>query len=184
MTIKSSKCLNLVLILVSLAAVVQIGRAQSPKSKASSNETIATDAALAIRKTIAGIEDAWNTHDMKAYGALLAEDVHWVNVVGMHWRGHKAVMDAHTALHKTSFKNHRIKTDNVEIRSLGTGVAIAVVTTTNDEFKTPDGSIVPKRQNRQTYVLRRSFETWRIAHGHNVPVDPLAAKFDPVNAAQ
>ncbi len=136
---------------------------------------------LAIRKTIVGIEEAWNTHDMKAYGALLAEDVHWVNVVGMHWRGHKAVMDAHIAFHKTSFKNHNIKTDNVEIRSLGSGVAIAVVTTTNDEFPTPDGSTVPRRQNRQTYVLRRSSEAWKIAHCHNVPVDPHAAKFDPVS---
>ncbi len=183
MTTKYSKCLKLVLILLSLAALAQSSSAQSPKAKVAINETIATEEEPAIRKAIAGIEEAWNTHDMKAYGALLAEDVHWVNVVGMHWRGHKAVMDAHIAFHDTSFKNHKIKTDNVEIRSLGSGVAIAVVTTTNDEFTTPGGSKVPKRQNRQTYVLRRSSETWKIAHCHNVPVDPHAAKFDPVNAA-
>jgi uncharacterized protein (TIGR02246 family) len=183
MTTKYSKCLKLVLILLSLAALTQSSSAQSPKAEAAINETIATEEELAIRTAIAGIEVAWNTHDMKAYGALLAEDVHWVNVVGMHWRGHKAVLGAHIAFHETIFKNNMIKTDNVEIRSLGSGVAIAVVTTTNDEFTTPDGSVVPKRQNRQTYVLRKDAETWKIAHCHNVPVDPLAAKFDPVNAA-
>ena len=183
MTTKCSKCLKLVLILLSLAALVQSSSAQSPKAKAAINETIATEEELAIRKTIAGIEEAWNTHDMKAYGALLAEDVHWVNVVGMHWRGHKAVMDAHIAFHKTIFKNHMMKTNNEEIRFLGNGIAIAVVTTTNDKFTTPDGSLVPERQNRQTYVLRKDAETWKIAHCHNVPIDPLAAKSDPVNVA-
>ncbi len=183
MTAKCSKCLKLFLILLSLAALEQSSSAQSPKAKAAIKETIATEDELAIRKTIAGIEEAWNTHDMKAYGALLAEDVHWVNVVGMHWRGHRAVLGAHIAFHETIFKSHMIKTDNVEIRSLGSGVAIAVVTTTNDEFTTPDGSVIPKRQNRLTYVLHKEAETWKIAHCHNVPIDPLAAKSDPVNAA-
>jgi uncharacterized protein (TIGR02246 family) len=184
MTTKCSKCLKLVLFLVCLAALEQSGSAQSPKARAAINETIATEDESAIRKTIAGIEEAWNTHDMNAYGALLAEDVHWVNVVGMHWRGYKDVMDAHIAFHATIFKNHRINTDTVEIRLVGSCVAIAVVTTTNDEFSTPDGSKVPKRQNRQTYVLREDAETWKIAHCHNVPIDPLAARSDPVNAAR
>jgi uncharacterized protein (TIGR02246 family) len=183
MMTKCTKCLKLFLILLSLAALAQSSSAQSPKAKAAINETIATEEELAIRKTIAGIEEAWNTHDMKAYGDLLAEDVHWVNVVGMHWRGQKAVMDAHIAFHKTIFKNHTMKTNNVEIRFLGNGIAIAVVTTTNDKFTTPDGSMVPERQNRLTYVLHKEAETWKIAHGHNVPIDPLAAKSDPVNAA-
>lgn len=183
MTTKFSKCLKLVLILLCLAALAQSSSAQSPKAKAAINETIASEEELSIRKTIAGIEEAWNTHDMKAYGDLLTEDVQWVNVVGMHWRGHRAVLGAHAAFHESIFKNNKMKTDEVEIRSLGTGVAIAVVTTTNDEFTTPDGSVVPKRQNRQTYVLRKDAETWKIAHCHNVPVDALAAKFDPANAA-
>ena len=63
----------------------------------------------AIRKTVAGIEGAWNAHDMDAYGKLLRADVEWVNVVGMHWKGRDEVMTAHVAFHKTSFKNHRIK---------------------------------------------------------------------------
>ena len=132
-------------------------------------------------RSIAGIEEAWNAHDMKAYGKLFREDVELINVVGMHWRGSEAIMAAHTAFHETTFKNHTIKTDSVEVRSLGSGHAIAVVTTTNDSFKTPGGQVIPKRQNRQTYVLTKGPDGWKIAHGHNVPVDPDAAQFDPVN---
>jgi uncharacterized protein (TIGR02246 family) len=134
----------------------------------------------AVRKIVAGIEEAWNAHDMKAYGKLLREDIEWVNVVGMHWRGREAVMKAHTAFHETSFKNHTIKTDTVELRSLSGGYAIAVVTTTNDAFTTPGGEVVPKRQNRQTYLMAKSPDGWKIAHAHNVVVDAVAAKFDPV----
>ena len=134
----------------------------------------------AVRKVVTGIEEAWNAHDMKAYGDLLREDIEWVNVVGMHWRGRDAVMKAHTAFHETSFKNHSIKTDTVELRSLGSGYAVAVVTTTNDPFTTPGGEVVPKRQNRQSYLMAKGSDGWKIAHAHNVPVDADAAKFNPV----
>jgi uncharacterized protein (TIGR02246 family) len=117
---------------------------------------------------------------MKAYGKLLREDVEWVNVVGMHWRGREAVLKAHTAFHETSFKNHTIKTDTVAVRSLGGGHAVAVVTTTNDAFTTPGGEVVPKRQNRLSYLMAKSPDGWTIAHAHNVPVDAVAAKFNPV----
>jgi uncharacterized protein (TIGR02246 family) len=133
----------------------------------------------AVRKTIASVEEAWNAHDMKAMGRLFTEDAEFINVVGMLWRGRDDIVTAHAAFHRTSFKNHSLKTDSIETRSLGGGQAIAVVTTTNDSFITPDGQVVPKRQNRQTYVLTKGPEGWRIAHGHNVPVDAEAAKHDP-----
>ncbi len=134
----------------------------------------------AVRKTVMGIEKAWNAHDMKAYGKLLREDIEWVNVVGMHWRGRDAVMAAHTAFHATIFKNHTMKTDTIELRSLGDDHTIAVVTTTNDAFTTPDGQVMPKAQNRLTYVLVKSTDGWKIAHTHNVVVDAVAAKNNPV----
>ncbi len=184
MATKYSARLVSCLILLSLAPGEQTCSGQPPKATSALTATISTENELAIRKTVAGIEEAWNSHNMKAYGALLTEDVQWVNVVGMHWRGHEAVMAAHVAFHETIFKNHKIKTDHIEIRSLGTGIALAVVTTTNDAFTTPDGSVVPKRQNRQSYVMREGSGKWKITHCHNVPVDPIAAKFDPVNATR
>jgi uncharacterized protein (TIGR02246 family) len=157
--------------------------AQQPKpdTPAGGAKARSADDDKAIREVIRGIEDSWNAHDMKAYGKLFSEDAEFINVVGMHWRGRKDIVAAHTAFHETSFKNHNIKTDTVDIRSLGERHAIAVVTTTNDSFKTPGGQVIPKRQNRQTYVMTKGPDGWKIAHGHNVPVDPDAAQFDPVN---
>ena len=173
---------SLLLVAAFLAPSADVA-AQPPKqdSPSAGKNTLSKEDDQAVRKVVAGIEEAWNAHDMKAYGKLLREDVEWVNVVGMHWRRRDAVMKAHTAFHETSFKNHTIKTDTVELRSLSGGYAIAVVTTTNDAFTTPSGEVVPKRQNRQTYVMAKSPDGWKIAHGHNTVVDANAAKHDPVN---
>ena len=144
--------------------------------------TLAKEDDEAIRQVVANIEKGWNTHDMTFYGAQFREDAEFINVVGMHWRGRDAVMAAHIAYHQTSFKNHNIKTEAVETRSLGNGYGIAVATTTNDSFTTPAGDVVPKMQNRQTYVLAKGADGWKIVHGHNVRIDPTAVKYDPVNA--
>jgi len=136
----------------------------------------------AIRKTLMGVETAWNTHDMKAFGSLFTEDAEWINIVGMHWRGREAVVKAHAIFHEIMFKNHQLKTDDIKVRSLGGSHAIAVVTTTNDAFTTPDGRVMERAQNRLTYVLSNGPDGWKIAHGHNVRVDADAANNDPVNS--
>jgi len=136
----------------------------------------------AIRKTLMGYETAWNTHDMKAFGSLITEDAEWINIVGMHWRGRDAVVKAHAIFHEIMFKNHQLKTDDIKVRSLGGRHAIAVVTTTNDAFTTPDGHVMERAQNRLTYVLSNGPDGWKIAHGHNVRVDAAAANNDPVNS--
>lgn len=136
----------------------------------------------AIREVVATIEKAWNSHDMKLYASQFREDAHWINIKGMHWRGLKQVMDAHIAFHATTFKNVNFKTDAVETRSLGNGFAVAVVTTTMDPFVTPDGQSLPQTNDRLSYVLVKFRDAWKIVHGQNVVIDPVAAPFDPVNA--
>jgi uncharacterized protein (TIGR02246 family) len=169
--------LALIVVFLTLRASVL---AQPSRPDAAPANALSAEDDSAIRKTVAGIEAAWNAHDMDAYGKLLHEDVQWINVVGMHWHGHKEVMAAHIAFHKTTFKNHSLKTDRVEVRSLGGGHAIAVVTTTNDAFTTPAGDVRPKAQDRQTYVMVKDADGWKIAHGHNVVVDAEVAKHNPV----
>jgi uncharacterized protein (TIGR02246 family) len=172
------------LMTAAVLAVTAVVVGQTPESDSSQPKApaVSREDEQAIRRIIAGIEESWNSHDMEAYGKLFREDAHWVNVVGMHWRGRDAVMAAHAAYHATIFKNHQLKTDAVEIRSIGDGYAIAVVTTTNDAFTTPDGTTLPQRQNLLSYMLAKDAEGWKIVHGHNVVVDANAVQHDPVNS--
>ena len=36
-----------------------------------------------IRAVLKGMDDAWNRHNMEAFVSYMADDVEWVNVVGM-----------------------------------------------------------------------------------------------------
>ena len=153
------------------------------EKKPAPTSTLSKEDERDIRTIIMSIENAWNTHDMQAFGKLLAADADWINIVGMHWKGKKAVVKAHTVFHEITFKvqNHKFKTDSIEVRPLSSNIALAVVTTTNDAFTSPDGRIFSKAQNRLTYVLVKEADGWKIAHGHNVRVDEVATKHDPVN---
>lgn len=159
--------------------------AQTPKPKA---QPQAATAALSkaddegIRKTVMGFETAWNTHDMKLLATLFREDAEFINIVGMHWHGRDAIVAAHTAFHQTMFKNHQMKTDAIEIRPLSGGCAVAVVTATQDSFTTPDGHPMPKAQTRESFVMAKDKDGWKIVHGHNVQINAEAANNDPVNS--
>ncbi len=179
-TSKTAVSLLLISVLLNLMTGVP---AQTPKSDVprTGKNVLSNEDDAAIRKVIAGIEEAWNAHDMKAYGKLFREDADWINIVGMHWRGRDAVMAAHIAFHETNFKDNRMKIDAIETRSLGNDFAIAVATMTHDAFRAPDGRTFPKAQNRCTHVLAKGLDGWKIVHGHNVQVDAEAAKHDPVN---
>ncbi|MES2924764.1 MAG: SgcJ/EcaC family oxidoreductase [Verrucomicrobiota bacterium] len=128
-----------------------------------------------------GVEDSWNTHDMQAFAKLLREDAEWVNVVGMHWRGRDAVVKAHAIFHEIMFKDCKLKTDEIESRALGDDHAIAVVTSTQDAYTTPDGHVMPKGQTRLSLVLARSADGWKIVHAENVRINAEAVMNDPVN---
>jgi uncharacterized protein (TIGR02246 family) len=124
---------------------------------------------------------AWNAHEMKALEGLFYADAEFINVVGMHWRGRPAIVAAHETFHATIFKNVGMKTDAIAIRPLGPDIAIAVVTQTQNAFTTPSGEVVPKHQNKLSYVFTKRAGEWKIAHAQNVRIDTEAAQHDPVN---
>jgi ketosteroid isomerase-like protein len=53
----------------------------------------------AVRTAVSGFPEAWNRHDMDAFGALFAEDADFVNVTGTHWKGREAIQMNHAFTH-------------------------------------------------------------------------------------
>jgi uncharacterized protein (TIGR02246 family) len=73
-------------------------------------------------------EAAWNAADMPAMWQLATDDVHWVNVVGMHWRGKAEVQKAHKVLFDRLFKGRSCKFEELEsVEPLPGGSFVAVV---------------------------------------------------------
>lgn len=181
---KMKTILSITALAALLVASATMAEAQSTKPGALTQATTASLPELddrAIRKVLADYDVAWNAHDMKAMSALFRADAEFINVVGMHWRGRPAIVAAHEAFHKTMFKDVGIKTDAIALRPLNPDVAIAVVTYTMDASTTPSGQVIPKHQNKLSYVFTKVAGDWKIAHGQNVKIDAEAAQFDPVN---
>jgi uncharacterized protein (TIGR02246 family) len=137
-----------------------------------------------VRHVVAAYRDAWNRHDARAIGALFAGDIEWINIVGMWWRGSSDVELAHRRIHETIFENTPFEIEACSVRFLTSDIAIAVVTLSMGGFAVPEGGQRPPGKDRLSLVMRKRDGAWTIAHGHNTPIDPRAAPFDPVNAGR
>lgn len=132
-----------------------------------------------VLKTVKGMEDTWNQHDMKGYADLLTEDCQWVNVVGMFWNGKPAVVKAHTAFHQTIFKNVSYFVEEANLREIAPHTVATVLRLRMQEYTTPDGKKVPEHQTHLSLILVDKQGKWLISFAQNTPIDVNAARFDP-----
>lgn len=124
---------------------------------------------------------AWNASDMDAMARLYAPEVHWVNIVGMHWRGKAEVDRAHRAFFDIMFRGVPLQLEEVEsTRSLPGGAIIAVLRWAVGAFKTPVGQQVPPSRDRMTLILVPERDRLLIAHGANIQIDEKAQRSDPI----
>jgi len=137
--------------------------------------------AAQIRAALKGMESAWNQHDMKAFVSYMTDDVEWVNVVGMWWKGKAQVYQAHEALHQTIFKNRQLhEPEAVELRLLAPGVVLATTIVRADGFTTPTGHVEPPSRNALTEVFVWRDGRWLVAEGHNTTIVEEAQRSNPV----
>ena len=133
-----------------------------------------------IRATLDGVQAAWNRHDMKAFVSFMTDDVEWVNIVGMCWRGKAQVFLAHDRMHQTTFKDRQWHdAETTELRQISPNVIIVTEAVPMDGFRAPDGSLTPPSRNMLTLVLVRRDGRWLITQGHNTIIDEKAAAHDP-----
>ena len=139
------------------------------------------DLSLKVKAVLNGWEAAWNASDMNAMWQLATENVHWVNVVGMHWRGKTEVQRAHQAYFDLMFKDRTAKLDEIEsIEALPGGAVVTVVRWSFGGFRQPDGVMRAPGKDRMSLLMVPRGDGLAIAHGANVWIDAAAAKYDPI----
>lgn len=159
-------------VLAMTTMIASYGQAQSGVPEA--------DAAQ-IREALKGMDSAWNQHDIKAFVSYMTDDVEWVNVVGMWWKGKAQVYQAHEAFHRTIFKNRQLhEPEAVELRLLAPGVVLATTIARADGFTTPSGHVEPPSRNVLTQVFVRRDGRWLVAEGHNTTIVEEAQHSNPV----
>jgi uncharacterized protein (TIGR02246 family) len=134
-----------------------------------------------VKAVLGRWEAAWNASDMSAMWQLATDDVHWVNVVGMHWRGKVEVQKAHQTYFDLMFKDRSCKLDEIEsIEPLPGGAFIAVVRWSMGGYRRPNGMMRPPGRDRMSVVLVPRAGGLAIAHGANVPIDDEAEAHNPI----
>ncbi len=143
--------------------------------------TSATDDHDDIRRWLERHRDAWNADDVDALFIDAAPDLHWVNVVGMHWQGLQPSTAAHRALFAIMFNGVSLTLVAIEsVVAIGSEVRIAVVRWHLGDYVVPTGETIRDEENRMTLIFSGTGDTLRLRHVANVRIDRVAAKHDPV----
>ncbi|RYF06109.1 MAG: SgcJ/EcaC family oxidoreductase [Oxalobacteraceae bacterium] len=141
-----------------------------------------SDASAKVQRLTDRYAAAWNASDMDAMAKLYADDVHWVNIVGMHWQGKVQVDQAHRAYFDLMFKGVPLTLEAVEsVVALPGGAVVAVIRWAVGAFKTPLGEQMPPSRDRMSLVLTPRANELVIAHGSNVQINEQAQRFDPIS---
>ena len=128
---------------------------------------------------------AWNASDMDAMAKLYSDDVHWVNIVGMHWQGKAQVDQAHRAYFDIMFKGVPLMLEAVESAvALPGGAVVAVLRWKVGAFKTPFGEQMPPSRDCMSLVLIPQADELVIEHGSNVQINEQAQSSDPIRKKQ
>ncbi len=135
-----------------------------------------------VRGAVNGFAEAWNRHDMNAFGALFAADADFVNVGGRWWRGRQEIQTnhaySHGAIPKSShptgipahygiFKMSTHHFDRIDVRFVRADVAVAHATWTN----IGDERATEPRHGMMTLIVTRDRNRWLISAAQNTEIN-------------
>jgi ketosteroid isomerase-like protein len=137
----------------------------------------------AVRKDVNGFADAWNHHDMNAFGALFAPDADFVNVTGGYWKGREEIQLNHEFPHGTVprdspgitapkgiygiFRSSTLPINQIDVRFLRQDVAVAHTQTEllgDARTKNPRRTLV-------VMILTQEADRWLIAVLQNTEIN-------------
>jgi uncharacterized protein (TIGR02246 family) len=109
-------------------------------------------------------EQAWNSHDMRAFGSLFHEDGIWILWTGEVWKGRKTIEEGHAAVHKTVFRDSVQRERLEELTFVGPDAAVIrfYSTLTGDE-RAPGKTI----RSRKILIVTKREGMWKVGWGQN-----------------
>jgi uncharacterized protein (TIGR02246 family) len=69
-------------------------------------------------------QEAWNTHDMEAFGRLFHADATFVNRFGTYWRGTDQIVAGHARIHASIYRDSTLAIDVPDIDPISDDAAI------------------------------------------------------------
>jgi len=75
-------------------------------------------------KITAGFQDAWNAHDMEAFGRLFHPDATFVNRFATYWRGVDQIVAGHVGIHTSIYRDSTLAIDAPDVDPISDDAAI------------------------------------------------------------
>ena len=72
----------------------------------------------------AAFQDAWNAHDMAAFGALFQADATFVNRFGHLVRGLEEIVALHAPIHRTIYSDSTLDNEVIDVAPIGDDAAV------------------------------------------------------------
>lgn len=69
-------------------------------------------------------QQAWNTHDMEAFGRLFHPDATFVNRFGTYWRGVDQIVAGHAGIHASIYSDSTLTIDAPDVDPVSADAAI------------------------------------------------------------
>ena len=125
----------------------------------------------AARIAVSRFAEAWNRHDMDAFGALFTQDADFVNVTGQLWKGRKEIQRRHAYTHGAIpreavpeaapanyaiFKSSTYQFDRIDVRMVRSNPAIAHGAWTMQG----DTRTAEPRRGMMTFTIIRDGDNW------------------------
>jgi uncharacterized protein (TIGR02246 family) len=128
----------------------------------------------------------WNTHEFKNMDLYTTEDVEWINIVGMWWKGRRDVIKAHQSTFDKFFNGVPFTKKSLKIRFLTGDVAIANLVCHVGSLFPPEGidrgtNRTPETNDLLTLVYVKKNGKWLLSTGQNTVIDEKAAKSNPIS---
>ena len=134
---------------------------------------------------MAKMDAAWAKHDMTVWTSYMTDDVEWVNIVGMWWRGKDEVFRAHDIFHKTIFQGRTFDPpETVALRRVSPDAYVVNVVLMTGAFKSPSGVVRPAARNILTEMFVKKDGRWLLCAGQNTVIDEAAQKNNPVKKSE
>jgi uncharacterized protein (TIGR02246 family) len=125
----------------------------------------------AARVAVNRFAEAWNRHDMEAFGALFTRDAAFVNVTGQLWKGRQEIQRRHAYTHGAIardevpeaapanygiFKSSTYQFDRIDVRMVTPNLAIAHGAWT----MRGDARTTQPRRGMMTFTIIRGGDNW------------------------
>lgn len=108
-----------------------------------------------------GFVEAWNSHDMKAFGRLLTEDAYWVPVVDVRLEGRANIVADLSKAHRAWAGTTTVAASDTVVRTIRPDVAVVL----SHVGFVGKGGQVAKPPNALLLVTVKQADGWRIAAG-------------------